>query len=189
MIGFVKSGHKCLKPSFLLNSIPSLILCDEKLLTLQNCKSSLKQQSYTMFKIENTSKVSLKFTSKTNFGRRGVRAQSSRLWTQPTSPPPPPTHTEPGKGYAQANKDAQLSLITPSGLQKRPQMAITSKVSLKLTSRINLGRRDARTKPPTLDTTHKPSLPQAHTQSRKGLSPDQQRPIVPKGTIDNTFRT
>ena len=33
MIGVVKSGHKCLKPSFLLNSIPSLILCDEKLLT------------------------------------------------------------------------------------------------------------------------------------------------------------
>ena len=33
MIGFVKSDHKCLKPSFLLSSIPSLILCDEKLLT------------------------------------------------------------------------------------------------------------------------------------------------------------
>ena len=51
--------------------------------------------------------------------------------------------------YTKANKDPQFPqevLITPSGLQKRPQMTIMSKirtiskVSLKLSIRINLGK-------------------------------------------------
>ena len=41
-----------------------------------------------MSKIETTSKVSLKLTSRINLGRRGAHVPSSRLWTQPTS-----THT------------------------------------------------------------------------------------------------
>ena len=55
-----------------------------------------------------------------------------------------------------------LACLTPSGLQNRLQMAImskietTSKVSLKLPSRINLGRRGARARRALdLDTAHK----------------------------------
>ena len=51
--------------------------------------------------------------------------------------------------------------LTPTGLQKRPQMAsVTSKVSLKLTSRINLERRGASS---TLDTAYGPQAPPPHT--------------------------
>ena len=39
-----------------------------------------------MYKIETTSKVSRKFPSRINVGRRDA-APSTRLWTQPTSPP------------------------------------------------------------------------------------------------------
>ena len=45
-----------------------------------------KWQSYTMSKIETTSKVSLKLTSSINLGRRGASTPSSWLLTQPTSP-------------------------------------------------------------------------------------------------------
>ena len=59
----------------------------------------------------------------------------------------------------------QACSLIPSGLQKRPHMAIMSKfetlskVSLKLTSRINLGRGDARSNLSALDTARKPPLP------------------------------
>ena len=41
----------------------------------------------------------------------------------------------------------------------KTKIEITSKASLKLTSRINLGRRDARAEPPTLDTAYNPPPP------------------------------
>ena len=62
----------------------------------------------------------------------------------------------------------------------------TSNVSLKLTSRINLGRQGARAEVSTLDTAHKaPPSPTAW----QGLTPGQLRPIVPTGTINKPFRT
>ena len=62
--------------------------------------------------------VSLKLTSRINLGKRGA---NFLLSTQPISPP------QSGKDYFQVKKDpkfAQQLLITPSELQKRPQMAI-----------------------------------------------------------------
>ena len=59
----------------------------------------------------------------------------------------------------------------------------TSKVSLKLMSRINLGRRGARAKLSTLDTAHKPS-----PTARKGPPPGQKGPIVPTETTNNSHR-
>ena len=50
-------------------------------LTLQDSKSGHKWQSQTMSKIETTSKVSLKLTSKINLGRQGARNELSILDT------------------------------------------------------------------------------------------------------------
>ena len=56
----------------------------------------------------------------------------------------------------------------------------TSKVSLKLRSRISLGRQGILV--PSLQPQTQPISP---TTTRKGLSPGQQRPIVPTVTINN----
>ena len=58
----------------------------------------------------------------------------------------------------------------------------TSKVSLELTSRMNLGRRGA---PQVLDLRHSPQAPSV----LKGLSSSEKGPIVPTGTIINPFKT
>ena len=72
--------------------------------------------------------------------------------------------------------------LTTSGLQKRPQMAIMSKIEttsivpLKLTSRINLGRRGA-------PAPHKPPLPHSlerAIQTNKDPQLPQERPITPQ---------
>ena len=61
-------------------------------------------------KIKTTSKMSLKLSRRINLLRRGTRTKLSTLDTAhnptPSPPwPPPQTHTEPGKGHPQANKD------------------------------------------------------------------------------------
>ena len=93
-----------------------------------------------MTKIETTCKVSLKLTSMINLRRQGTRIPSSRLWTQSTSPPPPTR-----KGHARSKRNHPPTppphqktppppppppppLILPTGLQKRPQMAITDHI-------------------------------------------------------------
>ena len=85
-----------------------------------------------------------------------------------------------------------MCILTPSGLKKWPQMPImtiseietTSKVSLKLTSRINLGRRGVPGPSSRLctQTTSPPPPPAPHTTER--AIPGQQRPIRPTGTIN-----
>ena len=50
-----------------------------------------------MSKIETTSKVALKLTSRINLERRGALTLSFRLWTQPTIHPLPPP--QPPKGH------------------------------------------------------------------------------------------
>ena len=104
-----------------------------------------------MSKIETTSKVSLKLTSKINPRRRGAHVPSPQFWTQPTSP------SQPGKGHP-AQKGlfpGEEGPIAPTGTtehgrptpqpprpQKQPQIAIqtiskteTSKAPLKPISR------------------------------------------------------
>ena len=79
-------------------------------------------------KIETTSKVSLKFTIRINLGRRGAHAPNSRLWTQPASPPPPPTAREelsPGQKGPIAPIGTINNIPRP---QKKPQIAITDHV-------------------------------------------------------------
>ena len=67
----------------------------------------------------------------------------------------------------------------------------TSNVTLKLISRINLGRRGAGNELWTLDTAYKlqspspASPPPPPPTMRKELSPGQQRPIIPTGNINN----
>ena len=70
---------------------------------LQDCKSSNKRQSQTMYKIETTSKVSLKLTSRVNLERRDARAQLSTLGTAHNSPHSleRPNHTQPLRKGAQ----------------------------------------------------------------------------------------
>ena len=61
----------------------------------------------------------------------------------------------------------------------------TSKVSLKLPSRINLGRHGARRRR-ALELGHNlQARPLLHHAARKGLSPGQKGPIVSTGTINN----
>ena len=81
-----------------------------------------------------------------------------------------------------------MCILTPSGLKKWPQMPImtiseietTSKVSLKLTSRINLGRRGVPGPSSRLCTqTTSPPPPPRPTQ-RKGLSQANKDPYVPQ---------
>ena len=56
--------------------------------------------------MESTSKVPLKLSSRINIGRRGVRAPSSRVWTQATSLPPP---------QQTSNNASPEELYTPQG--------------------------------------------------------------------------
>ena len=142
------------------------------ILTPSGLKKWPQMPIMTISEIETTSKVSLKLTSRINLGRRGVPGPSSRLCTQTTSPPPPPRPTQ-RKGLSQANKDPyvpQEPLIPPpqdckSGpkwqSQTMPKIETTSKMPLKLTSRINPGRRAP-------DPGHSPQHPpphRIHTQS------------------------
>ena len=61
----------------------------------------------------------------------------------------------------------------------------TSKVSLKLPSRINLGRHGARRRR-ALELGHNlQARPLPHHAARKGLSPGQKGPIASTGTINN----
>ena len=61
-----------------------------------------------------------------------------------------------------------------------PEIETTNKVSLKLPSYKNLGRRGACAELSILDTAYKPP-----PQSEKGLPPGRKRPIAPTGTINN----
>ena len=60
----------------------------------------------------------------------------------------------------------------------------TSKVSLKFTNRVALGRWAARAEVSTLDKAHKPLPPPPHAQAQKEPSPGQKGPIAPTGNIN-----
>ena len=75
-----------------------------------------------MSKNKTTSKVPLKLNSRINLEWQGAPARRAPDFGH--SPQAPP---QPGKGHSQTKEDPQLPqkpLITPPGLQERPQMAI-----------------------------------------------------------------
>ena len=83
--------------------IANKLHCASRFLKVYLTLSGLQKRSKRAiidYKIETTSKVSLKLTSRINPRRWGPRAAGSQLWTQPTNPPPtlaahpPPTPRE-----------------------------------------------------------------------------------------------
>ena len=62
-------------------------------------------------------------------------------------------------------------------------METTSKVSLRLTSRINLGRRGARAELSTLGTTHNPPPTHTHTHTHTHTEPGKGHPTAPERAI------
>ena len=110
-----------------------------------------------MSKIETTSKVSLKLPSRMTWEGK-ARASSSRLWTQPTSPPHTPEKAIPGQKEATAT--ATTNNTPPPPPQDHKQNATEAFQQAK-------PRKKSRTRaePPTLDTTHKvPHSPERANQ-------------------------
>ena len=122
--------------------------------------------NHIISKIETTSKVSLKLTSRRNLGRRETcMHQALHLPT----PPHPTAGNAPSPGQkghivpkGTINNPPRTAKAATNGNHRPPKTETTSKVPLKLTRRINPGRWGACAKPSTLDTALKrsPSPPQ-----------------------------